>query len=78
MANIHGAMVVCEKRIRTKWETLNQNRAALDLLCAPAEHLTAPQSAERRERLQQLLTENRRLLQEIETQYQALSSLRNR
>lgn len=81
MANIHGAMLVCEKRIRARWEQLATNRAELDVLCAASGDKAAagvPSSPEKSERFNQLLTENRNLLQEIDKQYQALFQIRNR
>ncbi len=81
MANIHGAMVVAEKRILTKWNTLAQNRTELEQLCAePPEKGPQDQQqvALKRERVQQLLEQNRALLQEIEKQYLALFQIRHR
>lgn len=81
MANIHGAMLVCEKRIRARWEQLATNRAELDMLCAESGDKAAAgvaSSPEKRQRFEQLLADNRTLLQEIDRQYQALFQIRNR
>lgn len=81
MANIHGAMLVCEKRIRARWEQLAANRAELDALCADSGGKAAagaPSSPEKRQRFEQLLADNRTLLQEIDRQYRALFQIRNR
>lgn len=81
MANIHGAMLVAEKRIKTKWCQLEQNRDALEQLCAEPEHKgtqAAQAVAQKLERLTQLLEENRALLADIEKQCRALFAIRNR
>lgn len=81
MANIHGAIAVCEKRILTKWDTLAQNRAELEKICAEPEKKGPQQEAlvsARLERVHQLLAENRSLLQDIEKQYLALFKVRHR
>lgn len=81
MANIHGAMLVAGKRIKTKWSKLEQNRLDLDQLCAEPESRGPQDAAEvehKLERLTQLLDENKTLLQEIEKQYRALFAVRYR
>lgn len=81
MANIHGAMLVAGKRIKTKWSKLEQNRLDLDQLCAELEsrgQQDAAEVAHKLERLTQLLDENKTLLQEIEKQYRALFVVRYR
>lgn len=86
MANIHGAIAVCEKRIQTKWGKLADNRLELEKICASAEKAGAKKAgagearpvSEQFSRVNQLLEENRILLQEIERQYLALFKIRNR
>lgn len=80
MANIHGAIAVCEKRILTRWDKLAQNRAELETLCAEPgkKGLREEQYVSGRlDRANQLLEENRTLLQEIEKQYLALFKVRH-
>ena len=79
MANIHGAIAICEKRIATQWNQLAENRAALEKICAATEiHPDPATITAKQTQLQQLLEENRRVLQAIEKQYQALLGIRNR
>lgn len=81
MANIHGAIAIGEKRVKTKWSALEQNRRDLERLCAEPDTKgpqDAQQVAQKQERLTQLLEENRTLLQEIEKQYLALFQIRHR
>ncbi len=81
MANIHGAIAVCEKRIQTKWDKIARNRVELEKLCVAAEKRGRPEAqltADKLDGLKQLLDENRNLMQEIEKQYLALFSIRCR
>ena len=91
MANIHGAIAVCEKRILTKWGKLADNRLELEKICAAAEQAGVKKAdaekagggeaqlvSDKLNRVNQLLDENRTLLQEIERQYLALFKIRNR
>lgn len=81
MANIHGAIAVCEKRILTKWDKLAQNRVELEKICSAPEKKGSQNEAlvaERLARLDQLLKENQSLMQDMERQYRALFQIRHR
>lgn len=74
MANILGAMTICENRIRAKWEQIAENRMALEKLCAKANKVTSTNKdlAEKFDEAEKIFEENRKIMQEIEKLYSTL------